>query len=178
MEKRSKGCACKPKTYFFVSLRINLLTIAPIVSIYRQDREDRTSRRNLSILFDPERKLSAFGAEGGKWTASIVPTPPTPRIWPRSFEKDNRGAQDRKDRRRLFVKTRLRMYPWLAIDHGPTPRRQIKRMSAGKTISLYLESRERSLPVRGGEELFEPARSLLSSRLRQVPFIPRRPNGS
>lgn len=49
------------------------------------------------------------------------------------------------------------MYPWLAIDHDPTPRRQIKRMPAGKTISLYLESRERSLPVLQAEEPFEPA---------------------
>ena len=54
------------------------------------------------------------------------------------------------------------MQPWRAIDHGPTPRRQIKRMSVGKTICLYLESQERSLPVRRGEELFEPALCLRS----------------
>lgn len=40
-------------------------------------------------------------------------------------------------------------------------------MSAGKTISLYLESQERSLPLpaRAAEELFEPALSLSLSLL-------------
>lgn len=81
----------------------------------------------------------------------------------------------------LFVKARLQMQLWLAIDHGPTPRRQIKRMSASKTICLYLESEERPLPVRRGEELFEPTpclHSLLSSTLSQHPFIRWQPNGS
>lgn len=65
------------------------------------------------------------------------------------------------------------MYPRHAIDHGPTPRRQIKRMSAGKTISLYLESRERSLPVRGGEEVFQTRSLFLSIPLSFFPSFPR-----
>lgn len=80
----------------------------------------------------------------------------------------------RKDRRRrLFVKTRLRMCPCLAIDHGPTPRRQIKRMSAGKTISLYLESRERSLTLSAAaRNSLSLVSALLSSRLCRDPFVP------
>lgn len=43
-------------------------------------------------------------------------------------------------------------------------------MSAGKTISLYLESQERSLPLpaRAAEELFEPALSLCLSSPRPL----------
>lgn len=92
----------------------------------------------------------------------------------RSFSSDGRvhpkgSSGPTEDRRRgLFVKTRLRMYRCPAIDHGPTPRRQIKRMSAGKTISLYLESRERSLtPFAALRNSLSP----LSSRL-YGPFIP------
>lgn len=87
--------------------------------------------------------LSHQGATPGleQTLATLLIAPPV--------ETDSRRFRIGEERRpsRRFVKTRLRMYRRLAIDHSPTPRRQIKRMSAGKTIPLYLESRERSLPL-------------------------------
>lgn len=92
----------------------------------------------------------------------------------RGIVEDSRS--ERRPSRR-FVKTRLRMYCRLAIDHSPTPRRQIKRMSAGKTIPLYLESRERSLPLSAAPR--NPLNPWALPRAPLVnPFMSRQPNGS
>lgn len=42
----------------------------------------------------------------------------------RIFQKEEQSIlENGRSNRPLFLKTRLRMLPWLAIDHGPTPRR-------------------------------------------------------